>query len=285
MKQKAYVGITGFKTPDEVRQAGWLFASAGFLGADSRLGAYKPMFGIAASNKRLADRAKEGTMSPSANNLISVLREVPDKCLPVMHYSTENRDRLFGELVELFSIGKMYEEYCSAVQINMDWPDIKQVEAIKKAMPEMVMIFQIPQKAMQSYAVNSEGSLDIEAIAARANEYASFADYMLIDPSGGKGKEFDVEQCTGLMLALNEKLPNTRIGVAGGFSGDNVFEKMRKIHEKVKDPFSIDAQGRLRTEDREWLVMEKVQKYITEAAKAIEGCYLAKHSFVRCGTQ
>ncbi|HII15124.1 MAG TPA: hypothetical protein HA362_02325 [Nanoarchaeota archaeon] len=266
---KSYIGITGFKTIGEVRQAGQIFACEGFLGRDSRLGAYKPMFGIAASNKRLADRAKGGTMSPSADNLVSLLRGVPGGCMPVMHYSTENRGKLADELAELFSIGRMYGEHCSAVQINMDWPELRQVEAIKKAMPEMVMIFQIPQRAMQAYTKNS--GLDIESIAAKANEYAGFADYMLVDPSGGKGKEFDVGQCTGLMLALGQKLPNTRIGVAGGFSGGNVLEKMQKLHERVSEPFCIDAQGRLRTEDREWLVMEKVQSYVCRAAEAIRG--------------
>lgn len=272
--EKAYVGITGYKTGGEVIEAGRMFAAEGFLGRDSRLGAYTAMFGIASSNKRLADRAKEGTMSPSADNLISLLKEVPDNCLPVIHYSTINRDKLADELIELFLIGNMYDNYCSAVQINMDWPELQQIELIKKAMPEMKFIFQIPQKAMEPYTLNCRRCgkhLDIEAIAAKANEYSEFADYLLVDPSSGKGKEFDVEQCTELMLALKKKLPNARIGVAGGFSGDNVYEKMRKIHEKVKEPFCIDAQGRLRTEDREWLVMEKVQSYVSKAAESIKG--------------
>lgn len=272
--KKPYVGITGYKTRQEVKEAARLFKEQGFL---EKTSLYRPMFGIAASNKRLADRRKGGTMSPSLDDIITLLREVPDYSLPVIHYATENRDKLAEELIEvfstghkkhagIFSTGSMYMDFCNAVQINMDWPEIKQIEKTRDAMPRMAFIFQIPQKAMQAYTANNV--LDIKAVAERAGEYSEFADYFLVDPSSGKGKEFDVSQCTELMMALKEKLPNARIGVAGGFSGDNVYEKMLKIHEKVKEPFSIDAQGRLRTEDREWLVMEKAQKYISEAGKA-----------------
>ena len=77
--------------------------------------------------------------------------------------------------------------------------------------------------------------------------------------------------CLELMNVLSKRIPGVRIGIAGGLSGDNVFDTYTTIRSKVNYDFCIDAEGKLM--DNRILNIEKMQKYLEEAYRAVETVY------------
>tara|TARA_Y100000310_G_C20584248_1_gene764586 strand:+ start:382 stop:1152 length:771 start_codon:yes stop_codon:yes gene_type:complete len=254
MKAKPYVGITGLKTHRDVAEISRMFEENGF-NADS---SHQPMFGYLVSEKRLRSPEKCYKRSPPAEILASLASYAPENILTMMHYHTKNLDSLAEQVKQLFSLGDMYENgFCRAVQLNVVWPELNRVQEIMGEFPDMKIVLWLPS------------SDSVESIANRAKEYDSLVTYALIDPSGGLGKEFDIGRSTELMAALNEAMPTTRIGVAGGFSGDNVGSVVGEIQKRYDNKFFIDSEGRLRSTNDLVLDFAKVRMYIEEAGKIL----------------
>lgn len=257
MRPIAYIGITGFKEDYEVKTVAEQYLQKGFLGPDAEFThkTHKAMFGFLCSAKRLADKTKQGRQSPRAQDLGFLTRSTPKGIIPMVHYFTQNRRNLAQEVKQVFMIDGLYENnYCRGIQINMPWPDIDQVEAIRKEFPDMDIVLQLPNKTLGE--------------AHRAKEYKELVQYCLIDPSGGKGQKISDEHLD-LVSMLHESMPNTRIGIAGGLSGSNVKETMGQVYQTFKEPFCIDAEGKLRTEDKTKLNLKNTAKYVNAAAYAI----------------
>lgn len=256
-KPVAYVGITGFKEGYEVRNVAEQYLRNGFLGFGEGVVSkkHKAMFGFICSAKRLVDKSKQGRESARAQDLGSLAKYTPRGIIPMIHYYTPNRRNLAEEVKEVFSIDGMYENnYCRAVQINMPWPDIDQVELIRKEFPEMDVVLWLPKVALTDVS--------------RVEEYGGLVQYCLIDPSGGEGREIG-EKDLGLAGVLQEFMPNTRIGIAGGLYGGNVNSVMRKVYRTLGESFCIDSQGKMRTEDKYGFDFESVADYISMARDAI----------------
>lgn len=256
-----YIGITGFKTKEEIIRTANAFKE-NYEKCRAYKSVYKPMFGFLCSNKRLEDKLSEGTQSPAfvqLKELIDYAVEADSlkKCIPMIHYHTENAKTLADEIKEVFD--GIYDK-CKAVQLNMTWPAIEQVEKIKKEFPEIQIVFQL-----NKYALND---LEAENVVKRTKEYEKLVDYILIDPSGGLGVEFDLEKSCELMTAIENELENKTIGIAGGLDGENVKDKITNIAKKIHSYFCIDAQGKLRTEDKKEINAEKTNKYVAEALSA-----------------
>ena len=260
MRPIAYIGITGFKEDYEVKDVAEQYLRRGFLGSGAEFTqkTHKAMFGFLCSAKRLSDKTKQGRLSPRAQDLGCLTRSVPNGIIPMVHYFTENRRNLAEEVKQVFMIDGLYENnYCRGIQINMPWPDIDQVEAIRKEFPDMDIVLQLPNKTLSE--------------AHRAKEYKELVQYCLIDPSGGKGQKIS-DKYLDLVSMLHKSMPNTRIGIAGGLSGFNVKETMEQVYQTFKEPFCIDAEGRLRTEDKTRLNLKNTAKYVNAAAYAIRIC-------------
>ncbi len=252
---KPYIGITGFKTQEEVLRLSDVFEHAG-LGS----GRYTAMFGFGVSSKRLAKMEKCGSGTPAAEDLPGLAGSVPSWAIPMMHYFTKVPDVMNRELRDLFSLEGMYEKgICRAVQLNMSWPKVGDIERLVKDFPDMEIVLQLPERAMSR--------LSTEEISRKAAKYDSLVSYVLVDPSGGTGTEFDVEQGIELMNSLYEKMPQTIIGIAGGFSAENVGERVRRIKDSFPKDFCIDAQGKL-AENRA-IVYSKAKAYIENAARGL----------------
>jgi len=255
MKAKPYIGITGFKTVEEITAAKDAFAENGIENKG-----YLAMFGFLCSQKKLDDINLEGTQSPALSRIPELASGLPAWALPMMHYHTKEKDTLDDQVKRLFQINDLYNRrICNSVQLNVDWPSIRSLGNIISEMPGMKIVLQFPNRAIEG--------LSIGEIAAKAGKYAKLASYALIDKSGGKGVSLDTGFSTDLMLALREAMPNTRIGLAGGLSGENVAGIISGVSEKFDEPFCIDAQGRLRTEDKLSLDKSKVADYARESGK------------------
>ncbi|MBD3319375.1 hypothetical protein GF342_05710 [Candidatus Woesearchaeota archaeon] len=257
MKPLSYIGITGFKEDYEVHEAAALFMHSGFLGPDCGFTAqhHQPMFGFLCSAKRLADPTTQGTHSQRAQDLGCLTRYCPRGSLPAIHYFTNNRQNLGDEVSQVFDIDNMYERnFCRALQINMAWPQLEQLTTLRQRFPDLTIIMQLPQETLTQIH--------------RVAEYQEHVEYCLIDPSGGKGMRITQEHLD-LAQRIQELLPRSRIGIAGGLDGYAVQDAMSAVYQNLHDSFCIDAQGKLRADDRGQMDMEKVRHYIAAAAYGI----------------
>lgn len=257
---KPYVGVTGPVTVDEVRQVGQAFKEVGF----TRESAHVPMIGILASYKTLNGQPTQNKRYPQYGDVQTLLREASHFGLPMIHYNSRERDTLTDQLDKILS---NCEGLCEGVQLNIAWPDSIKLAEIRALHPNIPFVIQLSHSAMQN--------LTPEEIAKKIKEYGQIASYTLIDPSGGRGKEFDLNNSLAVYGAINLQAPNTIIGFAGGFRGDNLEEKVKTLRDKLKtNKFCIDAEGGLRDKlsnepGDDLLNMGKVREYLKQAAKVL----------------
>jgi phosphoribosylanthranilate isomerase len=257
---KPYVGITGFTTKEEVE----VLAEVAHDELDD-LG-YQFMLGFISSEKRLAHPSERGKTSPAFQDLPALLEAVPDYdvCLPMIHYFTTNREELGKQVGLVFNHQDMYwENLCMAIQINMAWPELEQLNQISEAFPDMHIVLQLTKEILQE---------DITSMTEKAKAYRGYADYVLADPSGGLGQELDLGRAAGRLASIQTVLKETVPGIAGGLSEDNVYEiALTILYGLQPSPISWDAQGQLRTGGSrgQSIDLDKATTYIIESARAI----------------
>lgn len=262
MTPKPYVGVTGAITCSEVDSVVQKFLAAGFTMNSAQM----PMLGFLVSYKTLNHLPTQNRRYPTINSLPALVAQAGNKVLTMIHYNSKEISTLADQVGLIFS--ELYnEKVCKALQLNVVWPDIKQVMLIKNKFPEMQTVLQLSHKAV-------EGKQNGE-IVEEAAKYGSSIDYVLIDPSGGRGQEFDIENSCSLYAQLAERLPLSTLGFAGGFTGANVNDRIKEISKKIgTSTFCIDAEGGLRDKitneyGDDLLNIQKVGEYIQEAAKAM----------------
>lgn len=258
-KPKPYVGVTGLITPTEVAQVATDFREAGL----SMKSGYIPALGFVVSNWRLDNPMKAGWQCPAAADLPSLARQtVVLSALPIIHYRTSNPRDIDEELSRLFSMDGMYEKgYCRAVQLNVDWPPPDVMQRLATRWPAMLSVLRLSDTAMSS--------MSVEDVLRRCTEYNSVIDYIFIDPSGGRGRSLELSKTIELMIALRETLPAKRLGVAGGFDGQAILAQVPVLKKAFSDDFSLDAQGRLRTDRDNAINLVKAKRYIDTAASVL----------------
>jgi hypothetical protein len=263
-----YIGVTGFKTVEEVQQFSDICFKAGLFGdAYNHTVWYGiphvPMFGFLCSNKRLADPLVGGTQSPSVQDLMTLTRITPIGAIPMIHYHSPEKEKLADDVRKLFD--GPYELYrsCQALQINVDWPHADQIKRIRDSFSDMQIVLQLPKRAMEG--------LNPSDIAGRVKEYQGLVQYVLVDPSGGEGKEFDIDSCRSILETLGHETKGITMGIAGGLDGKNVRDRVIAIAATLTHSgFCIDAQGKLRTPDKQSLDMKLIGDYVGYARIAFE---------------
>jgi len=99
---------------------------------------------------------------------------------------------------------------------------------------------------MLSLQVDYRG-LTVDDYLGKILSYGDCLDYVLIDPSIGRGKDFDIEYSSTLYMKIKDKRSCSGIVFAGGLSGDNIEEVLEKVIDRIgtKD-FSICAEAGFR---------------------------------------
>jgi hypothetical protein len=262
MDARPYVGVTGPVTKEEVMEICREFHEAGFGETSSHV----PMIGFLVSQKTL----NGGYMNrryPAFSSLPDILRVVDKPVFATIHYTTKELTTLADQVAAVFGDGIYDKGLCRGVQLNVVWPDIMQVGMIKARFPEIKVIFQANEHVL-------DGSPAYD-IAKRLVAYEGVIDYVLIDPSGGKGRVSDLDYPLDVYWTLGENLHDVKLGIAGGFNGDNVTSRMWEIQDAVRELFCIDAEGGLRDKitDRfgdDTLNIDKVRAYLQAASRALK---------------
>ncbi|MFA6461960.1 MAG: hypothetical protein WCV90_06880 [Candidatus Woesearchaeota archaeon] len=185
MKAKAYVGITGPVSVQETRDICKEFSEVVY----SMDSPHIPMLGFLVSYKTLNEQPTQNRRYPPINALKDLLRATDKRVLTMVHYNSKEVDTLSTQVAQIFN--GIYEEgLCKAIQLNIVWPDIGQVDRIKEQHPDMQIVFQASHKAMEGKTPNQ--------IATGVRCYGDSISYVLIDPSGGRGMPFDLESSVAI---------------------------------------------------------------------------------------
>lgn len=267
-KPLPYIGVTGISSADEMNRVISAFEAKHVSPGKGHF----PMVGVLVSYKTLNGQLTLNRRYPLLEDVPEILEQVNGRAFPTIHYNTKELGTLSQQISQVFSgfTGIYATGLCRAVQLNVNDPPGEQIYLIKDEFPEMQVIIQANSHTLNGKAP-SEAARDLM-------QYENLADYILIDPSGGKGKAFDIGYSVELFWCLESAMPHVTIGFAGGLGPSNAAWTINELVGKLgHEGFSIDAEGALRDKLSEeygddLLNIDKVWGYIGESAKV-----LAKH--------
>ncbi|MGV8086351.1 MAG: hypothetical protein ACP5N1_01845 [Candidatus Woesearchaeota archaeon] len=246
-----YISIAGFKNQQEVKEVSYAIQNIDF-------GYHQIMYGIHCSSKRMRDIYTEGDLSPAVINMEALVASIPANRIPVIHYYSNDQKQAFSEISNLIENVPGFNH----IQLNMDWPSVNGMNYLKNKFSDrnLKFILQLPERALSELNENQ--------IARIVQAYEKSADYVLIDLSGGKGKELNIEKSAKMMNAIldNSSIP---LSVAGGLSADNVASIIYSLKEKCGNMFSVDTQTRVRTEDNKKIAIDKATAFFKNSLEAL----------------
>ncbi len=150
---------------------------------------------------------------------------------------------------------------CHGLQLNTCWPSVSELILFRTFDSTSRLIVQIGSNALKQVAYNPQRLVDkIE------DSYIDFAQYILLDPSGGTGSDMDLHKTTLFLEEIYMRGLNKRvgIGIAGGLSAERI-PYLEDIFQRFPG-LSIDAEGKFRTPEDEYIPKEGVQ-YVHTALK------------------
>jgi phosphoribosylanthranilate isomerase len=250
-----YVGVTGFTSKSDMMVA----INTYFLESErSSITSHDLMLGILLSHHAIK-RDGEASRFPARYPPLDAIPDLVDAAksaggnhaVVALHYNTKNP--YISDDVELIfdEIGRSSASL-DAIQLNIAFiPDEQEIKKIK-AKHRVKIIAQINGTIMRD----------------RSLPYISSAlstipvDHVLVDPSGGKGKDIDIGESIAVYKQLRSKT-SACIGFAGGFGPDNVEEKVSEYVKKIGTTrFSVDAEGKMRDPSTDAMDVGKVSAYI-----------------------
>jgi hypothetical protein len=225
-KPRPYVGITGFTDREQVQTLS-RYAHMN----DGRLF----MVGLLMSSKTLRGESnKWPNRFPTSENMGNIFTDSIG-VLNMIHFHAD-KDRNLGAEMEaaLYRVGRRTDGF----QLNMVWPDVKQIQRVKAIYPHLKIVIQVGERSFRSVQNSPR-----ELAAKLKREYSDVADYVLFDMSGGTGKDLDLSLTGRCLSEIREKLPNVGLVAAGGLCGENIADILPLIR-KIPD-LSFDAEGKL----------------------------------------
>lgn len=240
-----YIGITGFMKEAEVRA---------MLDLMPRGSQRKLMVGVLVNWKTLnclpCDRSYR---YPEIKEIPGIFIDHP-AALNLVHYSTRGLITLHWQLEE---ITRSCGPNLHGIQLNIAWPDPMILKTHKELHPDKVIVLQVGELAFTMIGHSPE------RLAAKvAAEYKGLIDYVLLDPSGGYGRDFDPAEIAEYLDALKKARLGIGLGVAGGLSATTLHNIKPLIAEFSS--LSIDAEGRLRDSD-DHLDLREAHIYLDKA--------------------
>ncbi len=247
-----YIGITGFTNPVDVG-----IALSGINSKIKEGSNYKLMIGVLVNLNTL--HGKPSNHFPARYppiNETNLLFPDSEDVLNFYHYNTSSRE-FQPELQKLIQYGG---PNLNGFQLNMTWPDPKQLEEFRKKGNTHKIVLQIGSKAFTQ--INNNPTTLVNKI---NKEYGELVDYVLLDPSGGTGKDMDIETTRRYLSEIYNDIQNKKlkIGIAGGLSSKKIHEILPLISEFKE--LSIDAEGKLRGNPGDWLSIREMLEYQKEA--------------------
>lgn len=249
MRTKPYAGITGITTRSQ---------SEAIIEIAEEIGwprDYKLMIGALASYKGLAFGKLANPNQYVYVDDIDTILIGDSRVLNLVHYNS----RAAGLFAQIRDVIKRVT-YADGVQLNIAWPDRYQLQRLRERIYTTVVL----QIGPNAYKMAG----DPLKLIVKLENYRGLIDYVLIDPSGGLGRSFDVGFATDVLGELIQADLGYRLGIAGGLGPDNV-DKLEPLLSTFEGyALCWDAQSRLRDgEDR--LDLGRCRDYLEASAELI----------------
>ena len=246
---RPYIGVTGFTAQNQVNEA---------LAAVLPQGTRKVMVGVLASGKTIWGVPNKWPARYPTPDALGGIFTSHGNALNLIHYNTKEPDTLLPQLARTRLLAG---PYCHGFQLNIAWPSVEMLRTARKELcptAPTVIVLQVGNRAFEIVGRSAE------KIAEKVASYEGAADYVLLDPSGGLGKEFVTEEMADYLRALTAKNLPIGLGVAGGLCA----ETLPRIALLAREfpALSIDAEGRLR-DTNDALDQKRVDDYLRTAAK------------------
>ncbi len=228
-KLEIYIGVCDFLTKEQVEDMSQFFKQS------VRSSQLQLMVGTMTSYKVLNGiETKWSKVFPRPEQLKDIFSVQDDHLANTIHYADyDNNANLCKTLCNLV---ELCGEGLDAIQLDMVWPDVKELERFKKQ-HDLPVVLQVSSKAMTACGDNP-----ISVAEKVRFEYDDFVSHVLLDCSMGKGVLINVPLIEGYIQAIKIKT-SAEIAIAGGLGPEtiNQAEDLIKTYR-----VSIDAQSRLR---------------------------------------
>jgi hypothetical protein len=207
------------------------------------------MVGVLASQKTLrGEPNKWPARYPVREKLASVFVG-HERAINLIHLHSEPGRQLLHDMEAVHELGVFnfgsVSQLCG-FQLNVRWPERRILERYRKSFDSeirrMVIVLQVGNGAMEDVGWNPGD------MAERVKEYGDLVDYVLVDPSGGRGIKFNPGLIVPCLRAIKEKCrQELRTVVAGGL-GPETLHLVEPLLQEFPG-ISIDAEGALLGED------------------------------------
>lgn len=249
---KPYIGVTDVASGEQAK----LFLDK-FVDYGGAQRGFRLMVGIMMSRKTLHGLpTKWADVWPKKEDIASIFIKHP-AAMNALHYADydSGTDPVFEDIERAVSFGG---PNLHALQLDMPWPNPRDVITVKRKYPWLEIVLQVSQKAYE------QCEDDLYQVAQKLQRYTFMdgcrrtwaIDHVLLDCSGGKGQpmngarlcqDIDLLQMITRVESENEWeiLPALRgYAVAGGLGPDTLDLLNPVLNLDLS--ISIDAQGRLR---------------------------------------
>jgi len=232
MREGPYLGVTGFTSAAQVREALALVPST-----SRRL----VMVGVLASNR---PPERNPRRLPAVDEIPGIFPDHP-LALNLVHYYTDEPATLGRQLADL--AGRCGPNL-HGFQINGIWPARKDLEVLHSERTGLRIVIQIDAGMLAGPP---------EDAVRKAGEIAGVADDLLLDASGGQGRSLDPAALLPFLRALADT--ELGLGAAGGLSAANLH-LLEPLLAEFPD-LSFDAETCLRDEE-DRLDLARVREYV-----------------------
>jgi hypothetical protein len=147
-------------------------------------------------------------------------------------------------------------EGLSGLQLDMVWPHVHMIQAVKEVYPHLSIILQVSKVAIKD--TRKRGI----SISSDLSRYNGCVDYVLIDYGMGEGTPLVPEKVIEVLREARKVFPETSLAIAGGL-GPETFHLLSPILKEFPR-ISWDAQGRLRRSGSalDPIDMDRVKAYV-----------------------
>ena len=177
---------------------------------------------------------------PALTEIAPILATVRAFARPVLHFNTRSTTPVDAQLAELLERTAYFPSgLCRRVQLNVAAPPVAALERARRLHPGLELVLQVPL-----WRADLRRSADLCDFVL---PYAGLVDYVLLDPSGGRGAGADEALLAEIRLASEVLAGAFGLVLAGGLGGENAAGEIARFRAALGSiPFSIDAEGRLR---------------------------------------
>jgi hypothetical protein len=230
-----YVGITGFMEQKEIVH---LLERV----HDSQWNGRRLMVGVLVSQKTKGGKQNKWVGSYPHIEKVPELFIEDNRCLNLIHYNTDQPERLTEELEELLELAG---ENCHGFQVNACWPSAEQLSGLRTRHPGLRIVLQVGKQALEQCHY-SEGAV-LDKVASYADAKAITG--ILYDPSGGLGVFSNLDTALPILQEISAADHCIGIGLAGGLRAERL-RSLSGVASRIPQ-LSLDAQGQLRWPEEE----------------------------------